>query len=88
MILRPSLTEDDDAELVRDWTNKCQSLADQHVAGIHRVEEKVCGEIWPRFLQETSSAAQSEMTESYIEQDENNFILTCVGQSDVVTRSV
>ena len=90
LVLRCTLTNDDiaaDAELARSWTDKCQSVAEQHVAGIHRAEEKVCGEIWERFLQETSSAAGSEMKESYVEQDKDNFSLTCVGPDDVITRS-
>jgi len=86
LTLRPSCTGDED-ELARNWTDKCQSVAEQHVASVHRVEEKVCAEIWPRFLQETSSAAQSELSELYVEQDDNNCSLTCVGLDDVTARS-
>jgi len=89
LVLRCTLgNEDADAaELVENWTENCQSVAEQHIAGIDSVEERVFGEIWEKFLQEMKSTAESEISESYTEQDNSSFTMLCVGFKDNVTRS-
>ena len=81
-----SKDDNDAVERVHNWTDTCQKIADRHLTSIASFDEKVCGEVWAKFLQETKSAAQSEMTELYIEEDGNSFSLSCVGVCDAVTR--
>jgi len=76
----------DAAHRVNNWADNCHTIADRHLASIASVDEKVSGEIWVKFLQETKSAAQSELSELYVEEDGNNFSLSCVGAADTVAR--
>jgi len=86
LTLHCTLTERDAdaAQQVLNWTDKCQSAVDSHLANIASVDERVSGEIWTKFVQETKSAAQSALTELYLEEDDKSFCLSCVGVSDAV----
>jgi len=74
------------AEQVHNWTDTCQTIADNLLASIATASDQVCGEIWTKFLDETKSAAQSELTELYIEEDDNSFNLSYVGVGDSVAK--
>jgi len=74
------------AEQVHNWTDTCQTIADNRLASIATASDQVCGEIWTKFLEETKSVAQSELTELYIEEDDNSFSLSYVGVGDSVAK--
>jgi len=76
----------DAARRVHHWTDHCQAVADQHLARIASTEEKISAEVWDKFVQEIKSAAESALSELYVEQDDASCTLCCVGVDDVVAQ--
>jgi len=88
LILQCTVSEDDAdaAHGVQNWTDNCQTIADHRIASIASVDEKVSGEIWAKFIPEMKSAAEAELRELYVEEDDKNFVLSCVGADNIVAQ--